>query len=251
MRSVSTDDRAVRNLIGYVLTVSIILASVGVVSTTGFQQLQNVRDSQQVENSQRSLELVTENFDELEQGEAVNQRSEIDLSGGSLAVLNESAIRVGVEGTSFNETFHVRALRYSSGVTITYESGGLFRTNEQGHTGLQDSPSIVCTPNRSIVSVVSLRSPGSQQVGGGVVGVTARTTTNRVAFPINRTGEDSIADADAVNITVSSPRTAGWDQYFQSTGNWTDSPSEPNTYLCDGVEQVYVRHTTVEVDFLS
>ncbi|PSP67485.1 hypothetical protein BRC70_08100, partial [Halobacteriales archaeon QH_6_68_27] len=52
------DDRAVRNLIGFTLTFSIIVVSVGLTATLGTQQLDAVSQSERVENARAGSEQL-------------------------------------------------------------------------------------------------------------------------------------------------------------------------------------------------
>lgn len=244
------DERGVRNVLGYVLTFSIIVVSVGVVSTAGYQQLTEFRETEQLGNAERGLELVADNFDDLQQGRASARSGDLDLAGGDLTVVEGPEMRVSVTGsaTDYEETLSVGGLRYRyRGTTVSYENGALFRTSPRNDTGILSRPTLVCSDDRALVSVVSLRANDTEHVGGGTAQVVGEVTTRTVRFPRNRAGEGSVGDVDAATVTVSSPRADGWAQYFRDAGDWASTGTDAQ-YRCSGLSEVYVRQTNVTVD---
>lgn len=249
MRRLDRDCRAMRNIVGFVLTFAVVISSAGVASTVGYDQLQGFSESEQLNNAERSLQIVEDNFESLQQGRATVRTSELDLADGSLTVRNESAMRVRIHGTNFNETVPVGALEYRySDTEIAFENGALFWTGEEGHTGLLRGPTMQCTERQAVVSVATLEPAESDHVAGSTVEVTGVAETRELLFPVNRTGNDSVDDAEKANLTIDSPRADGWEQHFSEAGNWTAHDSRPDTYLCDSVEEVYVRQTVIEVE---
>ena len=243
------DDRAVRNVIGFTLTFSIILVSVGLVTTLGVGQLESISQNERVENGQQAMELIATNFQQLERQQATVQVNELDLSGGSLTVVDGPAVTVR-STQNFNRTIDVRALEYEVGeTTFTYENGALFRTDSRENSVLLSDPQLTCTPRRAVVSVVTIGAGSDSHFDGGAVTVSGTSTSQELLFPMNRTGTDSAGDAEEANLTVASPRIGAWDRYLSDSGNWTRSDALDDTYVCAGVEAVYVRRTVISVSF--
>jgi len=244
------DERAVRNLISYSITFSVIIFSVGLVATAGYGQLNAVSESQQITNAERSMVAVTSGFQALDQERAVVRRSELDLSDGSLSVGNDSTVRVNVTDTNVNETLTPRSLELDIGdTTFTYTNGALLRDGVGERPAMIESPPVTCVDGQAVVPVVSLTVTDTAAIGGEEVSVTGRTVERELLFPLNRTGPDSNDATDTVNVTVSSDRSAAWNRYFERNGNWTAAPDEPDTYSCSNVGAVFVRRTVVEVSF--
>jgi hypothetical protein len=244
------DERAVRNVVGFVLAFSIILVSVGLVSTFGYQQLEDVTRNERLENAEQGMELVATNVEELRDGQAAVRANEIDLASGALSVVDGPTVTVDVGGTNFDRTLALGGLRYRLGSTdVTYENGGLFRADGNGNARMLSRPSLTCTDQRAVVSLVSVDAESTTQVSGTSVSVKSTVESRRLLFPMNRTGPDSATDADEVAVTVSSPRSDAWGQHFTGSGNWTAHPSLADTYVCDDIETAYVRETAVSIGF--
>jgi hypothetical protein len=240
------DDRAVRNILGYVLTFAVVVTSVGVVSTTGYQQLEDLRGAEQFNNAERSLRLAAADFDDLQQGRARVRSSSIDLAGGSLAV-TDTELDVEAVGTSFDRTLQVGALRYGLDRSqVVYESGALFRSDGDTEPTVVAAPPMVCSDQQALVSVVTLRAVDAEQVGSGRVQIVGSVDRRELRFPINRTGPDSVGDTSAVEVTVDSPRADGWNRAFTESGGWSETATD-DQYRCDGVDGVYVRQTVINV----
>lgn len=135
----------------------------------------------------------------------------------------------------------------SDGTTITYENGAVFRTYSQDNIAIVQGPPMTCTEDRAVVSVVS---ESTDKTSGDYVSVMGTTRTRELRFPMNRTGEDSIAEADELFVTVDSPRSDTWDRHFERSGNWTAGPA-PDSFRYDGIDAMYVRETIVSVSFAT
>jgi len=245
------DDRAIRNIIGFTLTFSIIVVSVGLVSTLGYQQLETLSQNERIENGEQAMELISAGLQQIEQQQSTVQTNELDISGGSLAVVDGPNVTVR-STRNFNTTIPVGGLRYTIGqTTFTYENGALFRTGVQGNTAVLSGPAWTCTRHRAVVSVVTIRAGSNSQFGGDSVTVSGTSTSSDLLFPMNRTGPDSASDPGEANVTVGSPRSQAWGRYLNDSGNWTRSGGLEDTYVCDGVEAVYVRQTVIRVSFIT
>lgn len=245
------NDRAIRNVVGFTLTFSIIIVSVGLVSTLGYQQLETISENERIENGEQAMELISASFQQIKQQQSTVQANELDISGGSLAVVDGPNVTVR-STRNFNSTIPVRGLRYTIGQTrFTYENGALFRTGVQGNTAVLSGPEWTCTRRRAIVSVVTIGAGSDSQFGGDSVTISATSTSSELLFPMNRTGTDSVSDPTEANVTVGSPRTDAWGRYLNDSGNWTRSDALDDTYVCQGVEAVYVRQTVITVSFVT
>ena len=243
------DDRAVRNLIGLTLTFSIIVVSVGLTATLGTQQLDAVSQSQRVENAQAGSEQLANSLERLQQQQSVVATSELDLSEGTLTVTNGTTMTVRATD-NLNRTVSTGGLAYRIGdSTFDYEAGALFRTDGRGNAVMLTPPTMSCTDERAVVSVVRVTPRSATQFGGEEVTVTATAESQELLYPLNRTGRDSAGDAEEANVTVTSPRADAWAQHFEDAGNWTESAALEDTYVCDAVDAVYVRQTNVTIGF--
>lgn len=257
-----SDDRAVSHAVGFVLTFGIIIVSAGIVSTVGFNQLNQMKANEQTENSERAMKLLHQNMGEIQRGEAVQRSGELDLNQGSFSTLRPGESRILVNVTGSNDDFHgefrMAGTQFRIGEsTIAYEGGALLRESPAGTTMVR-SPTFVCTDDRAIVSVVSVHTDGYRQVSGGTATTKFALNSSTIEFPINRTGPNSTEGKSTVTIRLDSEHAEGWDRYLSSDeSNWEPINGAPAyDYECNGasgggVEQYSVIRTVIDFDVVK
>lgn len=236
-------DRAVSETIGFVITFSLIVLMVGLVYTAGTSALADLQRAEQTDNAEYAMEALAETLGTLERGDPA-RASELRVGGGSFGVTNGTTLEISVAGASpYTRTFQTRGLSYRRDeTTVAFVSGAIIRTDRGNAVMLRD-PSFVCTPDRAVVSVVTLRNVGeSTRIGAsGSVVVEARTVDRTLAFPADAL--TTADDATAVTVTPSGERVEGWEQYLSSNPRWVATGSG---YTCTTAE-VYVRRTIITV----
>jgi hypothetical protein len=253
------DDRGISDLISFVLTFSVLVAAVGIVSTIGFEQLEDLRSSEQRDNAERSFLLLDNNIDSIQESQATVRTSELDLRSGSMTTgfggAGSSSLTVAVNGTGVGETLQLNTLTYElDGNVWALEGGAVIKADQDDNDVLAADPEFVCRDDTAIISVVTLQGPASgTAIKQGVVGVTARYNDSRLVYPRSRSGTDSVADSEAVTVTIDSRYEDAWGDFFDDAGSgWTElSAGGDLKYRCDGdgddEMQVYVRSTTINV----
>jgi hypothetical protein len=93
-------DRAVSDVIGYVLVFSLIIATVGIVTAVGFSTIEDRQRDERINNVERAFDVFAANVEDVYRGGAPSRATEIRLSGGTL--------------------------QYGEPVTITVRDGSLF-----------------------------------------------------------------------------------------------------------------------------
>jgi hypothetical protein len=245
-------DRAVSNTVAFVLVFSLIVTSVGVVTTAGVDSLEDVRQSQQAESSAAVVRAAGAGINEVATGDRPSYRSSLDLGGGGLQVTNRTLVRVEVSnatGTPFDRTYRPGALRYrANDRNVTYQSGLLARGGERRRAVLLAGAGFRCDRDRDYVSltVVRLRNPSGGAVGGGPVSI--RASAPRDTLPSNTSGLAYPTDrprspATAVEVTVAGPYASAWDDALTERG-FTDVGG--GSYRCP-VSRVFVHAPRVEV----
>jgi len=241
MTSSGSDDRGVSQMVGFILIFGILITSVGIVSTVGFDQLDAIRDHEQDRNAERAVDLLGQNFDEIQQGQTTVRAGEFDLNDGSLGTLpaSDSAIIASVEssgtpGADYEERIPLNALVYEFDDTrLAYEGGAVLR-QDQGGTILLDSPSFACTDNRALVSVVTVDTESQRQIGDGTVTTRLQKNVSSIRFPLNRTGENSTEGTATVSVEIDSEFEQGWSRHLDENTEWEPVGGMPtNEFVCD------------------
>lgn len=258
------NDRAVTPSLGFILMFAVIISTAVLVSVVGIGQIENFRDAQEVNNAERSIQLVKSNVDEIREGRAVARSGEIDLDRGRMDVISGSGsqIRIRVENTTtgpdhlsvYDETVEMGSLRYRLGDTaVGYEGGAVFRGDERTGAVMQANPSFACTDDRALLSVVTLEQDRDRQLGAGIVTLRVERNTTTVEFPTNRSGTNSTVGRANVSVeVVDSPFQAGWERYFAEQPGWQATGS--GEFVCagpsdNGVDSYRIVRTRVIVSF--
>jgi hypothetical protein len=254
------DNRGISEVIGFVLSFSIIILSVALVFTYGFSAVQDMREAEQLNSAERALEAVAGTLENLQRGDPA-RASEIRVAGGQLDIRNRSRVVIHVNDSTTSNTLYrydrpVGEILYSYQETnISYQTGAVFRSGADGTGGLMvRSPTLVCRDDRAVVSVLRIRnieaSSGVDSVGAeGSITVSARTNETSLLYPVAE--RQSVRNATDVSVRVDSPQSQLWTDWFDSSSNgWDTSPfSIPGKAKCDA-DRVIVRETFVEIRFL-
>jgi hypothetical protein len=253
----SRSDRAVSDTVAFVLVFALVVTSTGIVTTVGFGSLRDVQQSQQADLSAGTLRAIGGEIDEIAAGTRPAYRDSLELGGGRVSVVNETAVTATVSnatGPVFDETYRPRALTYSfEGRNMSYESGVLARGSEGKGSVLVSSPSTMrCSPadDVAVVSIVQLVSGEGGAASGGPVTVTARrigspppANVTALEYPTTRPHPT----ATNVTLTVSGPWQAAWIEALTAQGF---TLTGGGTVTCDA-RQVTVRVVRIEVGLIA
>lgn len=250
----SRASRGVSDIVGYILMVAVILVGIGLTATVGVDAIDQARLNQQTEGVERGMELLDGQVDDLQQSHAAVRSSELAVGRGQLSVNASgarSAITVNVSGTGDSPTrYPMGALAYRiEDATVAFEGGAVFHRSRRGNPIASAEPTLRCTDNGALVSIVTLQGQAmNRSYGGGAATVVLRNHENNVLFPVNRTGPESQGTATGVNVTILSSYASAWNRTIGDTGAWErkSDPSGPS-FHCPEAATVYVRQTVVNV----
>ncbi|MEF8882479.1 MAG: hypothetical protein V5A34_08165 [Halapricum sp.] len=238
-------DRAVSDLVAFVLTFAIIIASVGTVYALGFGSLADLQGNEQVNSADRTMQGVASAMADVHREGVPGRSITIGLDKGSLRTADSQLIiETDAGGT---ETIDIGALVIDppeSDRHVAYEGGLSYRAGMNGGVFTQYSPSITCTGNVTVIDLIKLKGQISTSVPNSLeLKMERRTSTLR--YP-NVTAGEQPQEASSVEINVSQTRRPdAWSQYFEVSGDpWTETD---DGYECSGVNTVYVRVTVVEL----
>jgi len=260
-------------VLAFVLIFSVVIASGSLVATAGLDQLTDLRDYEQVQSSERAMEVAAADLNELQEGDPITEL-EFALNGGNLGV-NESFLQVnvtakGIDTDSINDTYQINSLehRVSRGnqdVTLAYESGAVVRSD--GGT-FQYEPRWHTDDGTVIVTIVSLReSSGAIDIGGsgsnredavdprgGVPqGAPARDPgqTVQIVAESNFTAQQQWYvgpnGSDNATVRVDVSETAHPDQWARSLDQAGWESDGAYRYEADAEETLLVRHVVIDL----
>lgn len=208
-----THERAVSEILGYVLVIAIVTIMIATVMTIGVSGLYDTQRSEQTNNMERAFDVLADNLAHMYVGEAPSRATEIRLLAGHLRYDDDVVINVTVDGNLVeNLTISTAPIIYDNeaNTVIAYEAGAVVRQDGDQSVMLTEPP-ISIGDGRTIVPMVRTRGlsgtpnrmdgPGTVLIRGDGLRVTRVTTTVE-------------ADATPINVTVDTSRTDAWESYF-------------------------------------
>jgi len=207
-------DRAVSEVVSYVLVFALITGAVGVVSVSGFATLQDTRNAEQINNAERAYDVLGDNLADIYQRDAPGRATEMNLAGASLSTGGNVTVEVTIDGGTPELRESVRPLIYGGedNRQLVYEAGAIMRTNPDGGLVVENPPWVV-ENDRVLITVVGLNRPSIQSVSGSTALVRAQNRGSAVRF------SDSTDNVGTLNITVrNTDNVDEWDSYFDSEG---------------------------------
>jgi hypothetical protein len=209
-------ERAVSDVIGFILVFSLVSTTVAVVSISGFQTLEDARDAEKINNAERAFDVLDDNIEDITQDGAPSRATEISLTRSGLDTAGNATITITYNSTirnSYNNSFQKRIdpltweTNGPSETEIVYAFGAVIRQQRDGGV-VVGRPPFELDDERMFLPVVYTFSDELQSYGGSVVRVRAEGTTSA---PINVTTEPVYDD---IRINITSPRYEIWEQYF-------------------------------------
>ncbi len=241
------DDRAVSEVVGYVLVLALVVSTMGVLFTTGFGTLQDAQQAEQVNNVERAFDVLDANFEDMYRDGAPSRATEMRLVDGSLG-FGESTV-ITVEQGENNTSIYPRPLVYSDGgdTEIVYEAGAVIRTDGDASV-MKSEPGFLISESESTVHVLrtSASSGTSAHTGAGTVLVVGSQPSSGPQVTTFDSGEE-------INLTVETTRADAWDRYFtayenEGVGQVVDRGEESVTYQVES-EEVTVVRTRISLRF--
>lgn len=261
----SGTDRALSDVVAFVLMFGIILTSVGLVATFGLSELNSFDQHQQIENADRTFELIARSLDELEESQATVRTEAIELGGSSITVSPSSSLRVTVRdtdtGTTHTESFSLNTLQYEVGNRLVgYENGATYRVRTNADGGIiNHDPGLVCSDGQAVLSLVTVEAEEDRYISGsGTLRITGRLTDSSLLYPVSTSGVGNASTADQVDLRFTfsgESRAREWANHFdRSPDDWTvESQTDTSvTVRCgtsEDLDHVYVRRSIIEISY--
>ena len=247
------DDRAVSEVLGYALVFALVIATVGVVTVAGLGELQDTRNTEQINNAERAFDLLTTNMDDLAKRGAPSRSTEIRLAEAQIDVSNPVTVSFrGIDddtpSNNFTDSYDVWPIIYRSSnseATVVYSAGTVFRTRGDAGIAVRE-PSLVAANDRLVVPLVQTRSRSTQGIGGG----TARVRTTRSGSEL--LASDTTGLYDTVFVNVTSPRASIWEDTLSEYPDLSctlDTSGSTDRVWCEmaNPERVHISAVLVDV----
>ncbi|MFB6074434.1 MAG: hypothetical protein ABEJ89_05435 [Haloarculaceae archaeon] len=250
------DDRAVSEVLSYVLVFTLILASIAVVSVSGLGTLRSARDATQINNAERAFDVLADNMADVYERAAPSRATEINVGSASLYTGENVTINVTARDAdtperidaSVERTTRPLIFRGEGGAKLVYVGGMVFRQDRGGGIVLNRAP-VVARSDRVYVPVLGLRTNGTRSFSGSTVLV--RANERRSNVPI----ADTAGRYENVTVNVTSPRASLWRSALSDAGFdcFNERTTSPRRVACrvqtgGGIPAVYVSTHRIVVD---
>ncbi len=212
-------DRAVSDVLAFVLVFAIVIGSVMLLSMTGFQAMTDYSDGEQLRNSERAMEALTENFNDVLRYDGIDKRrGELSLREGTF-VADPDGTTLEIEldtgaGTAPADASPVTLgeFAYTTGSDrIVYEGGGVVRSAENGGSVVLKRPQLACDEgNESVLITV----PSVQANNGSI------QSSGTLEVMMNETDRKTQIESGVDEVTVTADTNYGnaWNATFERSG---------------------------------
>ena len=238
------DDRAISEVLGYVVVFSIVVSAVLLV-TGGFGVIEDVRDSERERNAGRAFDVAAENMAALYERNAPSRTTEIDLGTAEIFYARNTSITVSGDGSEL-ASYDVRPveMRVTDDTSYVYAAGAVFRDGADGALMTRE-PSFLLSGQRVHLPIVQTTAPAVRSIGSGTVLLRGELTRQQVL----------VADTSYSQLTIEvvSPRFRAWQGYLgdnPAVNCTTDPTVETVSCTVDDPESVYVSHHQISLAFV-
>lgn len=231
-------DRAVSDVLGYVLIFTLIVSSVAVVTVGGSESLGAIRDAERFGNAQQVFEVLDSNVEDHLQDRADSRATEIRLADARIGFGDPVVVNVSVGDQGFNRTvLDPLVYRQSEDRRMVYSAGAVLR-HDRGETVLVEDPPFRFE-DPTMITIAETRGQTGAVSGSGRVLVRSEYVTQSV---------HEYADVgEPVEIDITTSRTGAWRDYLEAeTGN--DCTVADDTVSCSfDASSVVVRRVTIDL----
>jgi hypothetical protein len=224
-RSLVGDDRGVSEVVGYVLIISLVITTVGVVSVSGVSVLQDAREAQQIENAKRAFDLLADNVEDIYAEGAPSRSTEIQLGSAQLVAEQTTTINVSWTNSTGARQFQrldVTSITYEGDGEdrLIYDAGAVFRLSRpDGEGAVLREPPLVVTPARTVIATPQTVGQGTSAVSGS----TALIRTTKLSESV-LTRNTQYTD---ITMNVTAPHWRAWRKALDERKNIDCGSGDP------------------------
>ncbi len=247
------DERAVSDVVGYVLVFTLVTATIGTVFGIGMVGLENRQDAERVANVERAFDVLDDNLRDIQRYEDPSRATEIRLSGGTLSLSETTTVTLEYTNASGDfeyERVNVSTIAYTDDdTTVVYEGGAQIRADGSEST-MRSPPRFVADDGRTVLPIVRPLAAGDSTSTGG--DGTVQITTERGGSRTLQYPDGVAPDPTEIRIRIESPYADAWEGYFKDSDAFTDvaRPTEDEVVArLNHDDRVFLRVIGVDVGF--
>jgi len=246
--TVGSDDRAVSDVVGYVLIFSLITISVGVITVGGFSTLQDRQDAERINNAERAFDVFAANMEDVYRDGAPSRATEMRLSGGTLRYGEPTNVTLRrADNADINWTAQITPIIYSdSGTEIVYEAGAIIR-DERGGSVVLRSPPYRFGSERALLPLVRTTRPVEESPVSFEGTIRVESTRTSIDAGIGPELADPSGDLE---FEVDSERQEAWNRYLEQIAEREASWSHSDGTLTFDPESAFAPRFRIQLRFV-
>lgn len=241
-------DRAVSEVVGFVLVFGLIVTTIRLVYASGIPVLTDARDVERVNNAERAFDVLADNAEAVTQRGAPDRATEIKLADAGLRMDEHERMEVVVDPAGAATTYSIgyRPIVYDAGTgtKIVYANGSVIRDQPRGNLMVRE-PALRIAGDRSVIQFVETRRDGQVNVGGSR---TVLVRTEHVRSSLLGSHTDG---PHTVELRIVTSRTQAWTAYlesFDAIGENTCDEIEGEQVTCTfDTDELHVPVTRIDV----
>ncbi|MFD1587292.1 hypothetical protein ACFR9U_09870 [Halorientalis brevis] len=212
------DERAVSDVIGFVLVFGLVATTVAIISVSGLGTLQDSRNAEQINNAERAFDVLADNMADVHQEGAPHRATEISLEKAQLNTATVVRMNVTAKNTTSGSWETIRNVQAQPIVwtatrgretQIAYSFGAVVRSQRDGGVVL-NRPPLVLEDDRMFLTIVKTQTNSPKSLSGTTIRV--RASEARSAGQIR---DDELSHYGQLRINVTTPRADIWQQYLE------------------------------------
>lgn len=215
------DDRAVSEIVGFILVFSLVLTTISIVYVGGFSSLSETRDAEQMNNAERAFDVFANNVEEMARNQAPTRATEIKLSDARLATTSHRSISTNATWLDGPHVAGPVVLTYDAGTDtqIVYEHGAVIRVDPGGAVMLRE-PDFIFDEQQFVIRYIETRGSGQTVQGSTTVLVRGEREDMRILAAESAPGSEIVT----FRLETDEERAEIWKQYLETEIDWETDP---------------------------
>jgi len=241
--SAGNNEEAVSEAIGFIIIFGLVLTGIALITLYGYPMLMQQQSNADVRNMEQTMVVLQNDIKSLCYKNVPYKETSMQVSGGSLAVVNTSGTdqRFNITRNGNTISFSPGMLLYDSDnqdAAIALENGAVIRAQAGGSSMLAEPRWYFDDASDTLViNLIALNATGTM----------ARSGMGGVRLKLN--GTDTLMDEDTAGdvtvtydaLTASSNFSKAWENYLTGSLGMDPDPINANTYTLAGVDRLIVK----------
>jgi hypothetical protein len=216
-------DRAVSEVLGFILVFSLTVTTTSFVYINGISELEDRRDVERVDNAERAFDVLANNIEDIYRRDAPSRATEIKLADaqlqfGDVTTMTVTITNLGTPAPSYSRDLDPIVYSAGTGTELVYEGGSIIRTGPNGGAVMKQGPEMLFATDDSgrrlaIILYVQTRSQGTTSIGGSTAVLVRSEFVVSEMLTARKDRSGSMYDL-TFNIETTPKRAPVWKRYL-------------------------------------